>query len=506
MRWHHFLVCLLFGLLFLYFSYLPIAGNQIWRSVWQGNWIVENGIADFDPALPLADGTRTVTHGWLGHIAISSLHKLGGAHALTIGFALLQTLALILWAVIFNKLGKRSWAGVVAVFVAVGCVPFLWGLQPAVVCQLLFAGIVLTMTSVGDRDNEKDQWTWEWSSAPTWAWMLVGLLFLLWVNFDVSFVVGLVFAAVLAVSRLIDHFRCMADQSIMQDKELWRRTWLFELFLLLTLVQPIGLGLWQSALWWPENSLVVGMGGWSSLVLVSWPGVTVVTAWVFWIACSRTTSKIPTWSLLTVVAASIGVAVCQNSLVWFALLMAMATFAMLPRTQQTVAEEAPSPEPQSADENRPLKFAFTLFCGLAIWIAFSLSPLGSLALGGKLVNENKLFSRSTPLAAANFLQENKPKGLVFAPAYWGDVLQNGVDIIPVFANSNSLPLQVRQDYDAIYTANAQWRRLMNRYNVTDLLIDKSNQRLLARALRKDPGQWKKMFEDEVSIVFRRERS
>ena len=502
LRWHHAAICLLFAVLFLYFSYLPIPTQQIWENVWSGNWIANNGYAQLDLTLPLAEGTRNASMGWWGQVAVAKIHSLGGPKALTISFAVLQTIALSLWGFVLFQTGRRWWAIVSVPAIALGCLHFLVGVQPSLIGQIIFAAMICCLLAPSATRTVGQRFKWQWRSASWVHWLTIGGLFVLWVNADVSFVIGLALVGILALSRLIDQGRGLVDVPISCDKELWRRTWLFELLLVLTLVQPLGWKLWQSMLWWPDNSLIMGFGGWSSLTVASWSGVTVAIVWAIWIACSRYTDRVPTWSILAAVCFSALVAVCQFTLVWFALVMLLAAFSMLPM---------PAVQTRTAssftDENRPLRFGFTLVCGLMIWVAFSLSPLGTMALGGNETPTEKLFNRTSPLAAAKFLQENRPAGLVFAPSYWSDWLQTGDDLIPVFANSNYLiqPVRVNQDYTAIYSAESHWKRLLDRYAVTDLIVDKENQPDLARALRKAPGQWEKQFEDDISVVYRKER-
>ena len=87
-------------------------------------------------------------------------------------------------------------------------------------------------------------------------------------------------------------------------------------------------------------------------------------------------------------------------------------------------------------------------------------------------------------------------------------MQTDERVIPVFANANlrTLPRQVQADYRKIYKGDGNWKRILDRYAVTDLVIDKKRQKELYRDVRVDRGVWYTVYQDNVALVMRRKES
>ena len=150
-----------------------------------------------------------------------------------------------------------------------------------------------------------------------------------------------------------------------------------------------------------------------------------------------------------------------------------------------------------------LRFAFTLIAGLAIWLGFCFSPLGSVALGGQPRSNDQILGKTHPLEAKAYLMRTPPNGILFCPNYWSDWLQTDSEI-SVFADySQSVPALVLKDYQEIFAGEGGWEKLVEKYEIQSILADKQNQPELIRGIRRNPTNWKIVHEDQQSVYVRK---
>ena len=98
--------------------------------------------------------------------------------------------------------------------------------------------------------------------------------------------------------------------------------------------------------------------------------------------------------------------------------------------------------------------------------------------------------------------------VVWTPKYWADQLQILGEPTPVLANLNQALLteRIERDYQSIFYGGKNWKRLLRRYQIDDLVIDKENQTELMREIRTNSGKLEKVFEDHISVIYRRTRN
>lgn len=515
LTWQHALICFTFLILFLYFCYLPLPTGKIWNEVANGSAIVNSGIASADPALPYSDGVRALKTNWLGQALVYLTHHFGGPEWLSCMFALVHIATLAVWAFLFQRVSGRRWTAFLVAPIVLASSIDVNALGSSTFALLIFALTALAMLG-GSTLKRSESHSSEilWSNASVWQWLSVIGLVILWANLDVSVLVGVGLLGALAVSRLAEVLTSReGSSSIMSDRELHHRTWLFEICLVATLLQPSGLGLWQAIFWSSNNPIVHGLGGWSPVTIASYRGLWIAIAWLGWIVASRRTSSIPTWNAAAAILVTLIVVCFETQIVWFATTMCFLVVALLPQprpaktTSSADANEIPSSANTKDESNSSLKFAFTLVCGLLIWMAFSLSPIGTMAMSGKTRSTAQLYGSSTPLGATEFLKENRPAKIVWAPKYWADHLQVVGEPTPVLANLNTALLtpRIEKDYQSIYYGGKNWKRLLRRYQIDDLIVDKENQTELMRELRVNAGGLEKVFEDPISVIYRRVR-
>ncbi len=517
LTWQHALICFTFLVLFLHFSYLPLPTGQLWHEVANGSQIVNNGFTATDSALPYSDGIRALRTSWLGQSLVYWTHNFGGAEWLSCTFALIQIVTLAVWAMLFQRVSGRRWTAFLVAPIVLASSIDVNALGSSTFALLVFALTALTLLANSHLKHSRSQAIEiAWSNASISRWLTIVGLFLLWANLDISVLVGVGLLFALAISRFIKVITDRSSEtSIMSDRELHHRIWLFEICLIATLVQPNGLGLWQSIFWSSNNPILHGLGGWSPLTLASYRGLWIVVAWLAWIAASRRTNSIPLWNIATAIFVTAIVACFETQIVWFATTMCFLTAALLPQLPQALSGQTPKTTSDNASQananvasNSSLRFAFTLVCGLFLWMGFSLSPIGTMVMSGKQRDTAQIYGSKIPLGATEFLKQNRPAKVVWTPKYWADQLQVLGQPTPVMANLNQALIteRIEKDYQSIYYGGKNWKRLLRRYQINDLVVDKENQTELLRELRINSGKLEKVFEDHLSVIYRRTNS
>ena len=145
---------------------------------------------------------------------------------------------------------------------------------------------------------------------------------------------------------------------------------------------------------------------------------------------------------------------------------------------------------------------------LVLWISFSFSSLRRPVLGGPARTEAQLYTQQTPKGVSRYLRENPPDGQIFNPQWWGDwLVWDGPSGLQPFVTTNLhlVPRRVWRDYLAIANAQPGWERALDRYATTFVVVDRSSQPLLARAIRSADG-WVLRYEDEQGQVYARAES
>jgi len=506
LTWQHALICFTFLILFLHLCYLPLPTGQIWHEVANGRTIVNSGIAGVDPAVAYSEGVRALTTSWLGQAFVYWTYQIGGSEWLSCMFALVQLATLAIWAVVFQQVSGRRWTAMLAAPILLAGSVDVNAFGSSILGLFVFALIALAMAKTFSTKNDPTKASdFAWSGASLWQWLIVVSLFVVWSNLDISVLIGVGLLGMLAIGRLVGVLTQREGHApLLQDRELHHRTWLFELCLVATLLQPAGLEMWQAMFWSSNNPIVHALGGWSPVVVASWRGFWIAAAWLGWIAASRKTTSVPPCNGACAIFVTLIVACFQSQIIWFAITMCFLCVALLPKPTKRFSTQTKELFPQG-DANPSLKFSFTLVCGLIIWVGFSLSPIGTMVLAGKRRPPEQLYSSNTPLGATKFLKENRPEKTVWTPKYWADHLQVQGAPTQIMANLNDALLtpRVEKDYQSIYYGGKNWQRLLRRYQIDDLVVDRKNQTELIRELRNNSGPMEKVFEDQISIIYRR---
>ena len=171
--------------------------------------------------------------------------------------------------------------------------------------------------------------------------------------------------------------------------------------------------------------------------------------------------------------------------------------------RRLASSESTAPLRSAAQPLYHRSFRITLFLGLLVWLTFTFSPIARPVLGGKPRPADKVFSNDTPLGVTEYLRAHPPRGMVGNPQWWGDwLVYDGPPDIQVFMTTNAVhvvPARVWRDYLKFATAEAGWKRILDRYRINTIVVCKELQPSLEEEVRTISG-WRVVFEDEVGLV------
>lgn len=497
LRWQDFAVVALFSAIYLLVSYLPLHHAVTWRHVAIGKAILTAGrLPSHEPHLPLAEGIDTPTHGWLSQVVMAKAFELQQGQGVATLLALVTTASLTLAAAMaFARSGRRRFAMLAAVCIVAVMWPWLTMARPEIFGFLCFAMLLLITNSL-ERNSQ----------TPTWCWLFVPALFVLWANLDGTVILGVAFLGLLALGRCVDSWR--DHERLMEafrDRRVQSTVYLAELAFAASLLQPHGFALWTPAI-----------GVLRPLVLTSSLGLACGVIWLMSAILLRLSPRrLQATDVVLFVAGSILVAMNIQWASWFVVL---AFYVLLPHLTATCdvygwlkpKNEQPVFAPGEAAP--PMAFLFTLVSVLCVWVAFALTPASNFLLGGKPRKLDRIHSSKTPLRVAAFLNQQddshpRIKGLVWAPEDWGDWLAlagDGRYALAMNSHLAALPARVLIDAAAVSRADSTWSKTLDRYGVEALVVDKERQPRLAEAVLGAGGSdWTTIYEDANSIVLRR---
>ncbi len=509
----HVVVCLLWMVVYLILSYLPLAtSGGVWRHVAAGEHIcAHRTLPSATDALPLAAGRPATDTSWLSDVLLYGADLIGGPAGLSTLYAcvVLQTLS-ILGAVFYLQTGRKRFSIVgVALVTALGF-HGITVLRPATFGLLCLSGLLLVFVinerrsrALAERERCRGA---DVLSCSIW---LAPILLALWTNLDSSFVVGAAVLAAWAGCSAIDVVARQGIATVLEDADCRRRLLVLEVSLAATLLNPLGLDAWLAALGLRPDVLGAATALGSPLVLGSLAGVPFAMACL---AAGYLLKKSPkpftASEILLFTGGALAAAWNSYYLIWFGLL---AAYVMVPHIAKTfgVAPRVHVPEVAEAAREchlppQPLQFSYTLICVMVVGVAGLLSPAANRTLGARPRPRDHMVARQTPLGVADWLDaQNLCPKLMWAMPDWCDYLSLRTDT-PVMVNSAlaMLPDQVRSD-SARLEQGERWQTIADRYAVDLIVIDKERQRRMTQLARRAGWPWHIAYEDKQSLVLTR---
>ncbi len=511
----HIGVAAFFSGIFLLFSYLPLRSTDLWGHTLFGHWILEHHeLPQQDPFFPLAQGMKVIDSAWLSQVVFGLVDAQVGPVGLSIMFALLVMGTMLVLARTFflqsGRIGPMLFGSLAVLVVG-------WSrattLRPECFGALLFAVLLwlITRTDLGREEGESSAKQTPWA-LPAF-WIGVPLLFCVWANFHGSYLVGLILLGCCAAGRAMDvAWRNKSLLAGLGDANVQRYAFATELALVATLINPYGWELLVYNLTFAKNVNLATVLEWQPLVILGIGGREFALSWVLLLFLWRQSkAKVTATQVLVIAVFGFASVKSMRMLGWYAPAYA---WAIAPHVADIWARwlprvpEAPLPThwPEGEYVMPPGRsFHFTLVTALVVWLGFSFTPFGTMVVGGKKRTPEQLHdASSSPLSLTAFLQKHPPRGQVFQPQHWGDWFVREVPGFQPFVTSNIhlAPPQVWQDYNRITRAEPGWQRVLDRYNVTTLVLDKTQEPILVQAMKQTQG-WGIAYDDDAAVVYLR---
>jgi hypothetical protein len=507
LRLPHLLITAGFSLLFLFFNYIPVPHASVWDHVAIGDWILQHRAIPAEiPFVPLAEGMRLTDDSWLSEVILAAVNSSGGADLISHVFALtVLATSLVLFRAFFLQTGSSGFA-----FLGVVLVQFVnWSrhavLQPELFGKFCFAVLLWLLVSMGRIPAANRRISRRY-------WFAIPALFMVWANLHSSFVAGLAVLACCVAGRAFEVcWSSRSLRSIFSDKSVRRGILLFELALCATLLNPYGADLLVSLCMKPLSPNLEGTADWLRLQLVSPTGIEVGISWLLLAVLLRhSKSRVSPTDVLLLAVFSVAVCLRVHRVAWYAPVVVLVLMPHIADVSRQLLQGSLSGirgHFAPVFENR--SFRYTLFTGLVLWVAFSLSPFSQFVLGKEDRLPQRLHSRSTPHGVMQYLNENPPAGQIHHPSWWGGWLQqHGPEGMQTFLTTHALgmvPERVWTDHRIIEEDRDGLFQMMDRYRINTIVTDKERQRSLSDTLR-GLTDWDVVFEDEIGLVAVRSRS
>jgi hypothetical protein len=344
----------------------------------------------------------------------------------------------------------------------------------------------------------------EWSRK---TWYIVPVMFALWANMHGSFIVGIGLLGCFAIGRGVDLIRRTGKlRSLFHDNKLRRLVLLTELAAVAALLNPYGLTLYSEVLSFGSNPNLQSLVEWQDLSLRLAQGqAAAVAALILFIVYRVSPRRVSTAELLTLTVFGAAALWTSRMLVWWGPLAGCfaAIHAAAAWRKWRGLEIAPEPPHRAS--------LWTVVVIGVGFIFFELSHVGTVTLAmaaGKDIEKvtNRVpMGRLTPIAAAQYLNEHPPEGLVFCTYEWGDYLMwAGPKDMQVFVASHChlVPEDVWNDYMGIIQLGNGWSAMLKRYGINTVVIDEEARKSMVHRLAED-DDWKLLFRQDGQAIFER---
>ncbi len=509
-----------FAALFLLINHTPLALDHTWHHANLGGQIVQHGALPTGLLnVPLSEGMPLIAESWLFDSAVFLVASDLGPNAISAMIAILASVAVWLWCgLIYRASASIGFTFFSAIVLGLGWTTQYASLQPQLPGMLIFAAVIWVILPAKpfgklaiDKEIEAND------AISSWRWLAVAILFATWSNVDGSFWLGLFVLLGIALGKAFAGCRQAGLRVGLLSSDTQRWVLLLQFSFLATLLNPLHIRLWQYAVTDKLDALVHGVWHGAGLYMPTVTGLTIVglLGYVAWSLLKSKRNIEPAEIVVTVLLAGL-VAVSSAKVYWClpVLLMIAAGHRNPVAPTGTKAEEKPSAD---ADESPPLRFAGTLLCLLFIWCAFALSTVSAPVLGGVARSQDRMFHADVPRDVSQYLRNRATREpqefgwtdaktpLTFGPADWSDwLLWDGGSDTRVFASSQirQLPQRTQFDYHKVFHGQPGWDRILDRYAVVTLVIDKARQPKLSSEVMRH-GDWQLVLETSRSLILER---
>ncbi len=474
------LTALVFIAIFVMAVRLP-ADTDTWWHLRSGQYIVETrSIPTTDPFSHTRGSQAWFDQSWLAQIFWYGLYALGGWIALSLGLAVLVTLAFwLVWQVTPGNLYIRAFSIILgAVTSAV-----IWAARPQMISFLLTALVL---------------WLLERYKRTGWRGIYaMPLITLLWANIHGGYAIAFMLVAVYLVGDTFNHLTGHQDGPLLAWSQLARLIVIAAVSFAVVAINPNG---WQM---WVYPFRTVGIGvlrdyiqEWRSPdfhLAMTWPFVAML---VLTLAAMGRTPRRVDWTAL----AMVGTWAVWSLFAWRNVgLYGLLTVPVLAGCATAAwGQYLPSGDISPLSQRRAFNLLNWLLLAViilaaAVRIAVTLSPQAYLAAEEK----------SLPAGAVRFIQAEKPAGPLFNSYNWGGYLIFKLwPAYPVYIDGRTDLYDdafIRRYVD-VTVANDGWRQTLDDDGINLVLIE--NNSVLDKFLRISSA-WQEVYRDKMAVIFAR---
>jgi hypothetical protein len=468
-----------FAFVFL-FAARPMSDPDFWFYIKIGQNILNTGIIPrtelFSFTFP---GIPYVAHGWLSGVLLYLGYVRLGTAALIILFALIATLAF--W-ITFKRTNSNVFVSGFATLLAVWTVLPNLGVRSRVF-SILLASLYLALLARFVKGGRRKS-----------IWLLVPLM-TLWANIHGGFFIGLGLIVLTIIGVLLDGWN-----EGRKLKDLWPEVRLLGLVMLgcilAALVNPYGIQIYTFPL------KVLSSPVFQDLI-VDWlspdfhlptarPLMLLILLTITAIAISP--QRVKPSELLLFLATLYATLKTQRNAVVLALVF-------IPLFSEYFQHWLDTTSFQKSFSRRPSTASNRLSIMLGVLLLLPLIPF-AMKLKSTVLSPPKQESLKVPVKAVEFLSQNQITGNTFtAPNVWGGYLIWALPANPVYIDGRDVyPESFVKEFVEIITGRTDWRGPFNNRGVQNVLIEPGT--MLSRQLQEAP-EWQKVYEDEMSVVFKR---
>lgn len=487
--------CILFVAIFVMAVRVPVDSDTWWHLT-SGQLMVEQGrILLTDPFSHTRAGQPWIDHGWLAQIGISLLYRLGGFPALSLGLALVVTLA---FALVYRQCQGSVYLRAFSTLLAAITSSSIWAVRPQMVSFLLAAVVCFLLDRYKRRRERKYLY-------------LLPVVVLLWVNvhggFATAFILLLCYLAGGILSWLLDE----PGEDRPSPEYLLSIVAVAVVCLLVVPLNPNG----AQMLTYSFRTVNIGVlrdyiQEWASPdfhQLFVQPFIWLLLATL--VAVGRSGRRAD-WTDLTLLCGFAYMALlASRNVALFALVSgpilaryAQASLEGLPERVRLQKWLWPLIRPSSGPSPaNPLLSAVNWLLLFLIVVAGAIKCAVVLLPSTMQREEANLY----PARAVEFVRQEQPPGPMFNSYNWGGYLIWKLwPEYPVYVDGRTdlYDDAFLREYIRVYTAGEGWQSLLDRYGINLVFVETDCS--LARFLRLEAG-WAEVYHDDVAALFRREK-
>jgi hypothetical protein len=467
------------------------ADTDTWWHLLSGRYILENRTIPLtDPFSHTRLGVSWIDHGWLAQILLYGLHAVGGWAGLSLGVAILVTLAFLF--VYLQSVGNPFLRAFGVVWGAITA-SVVWVARPQIVSFFLTALVAYLL----DRYKRHDGKTLLW----------LPLITLIWANVHGGYAIAFILMICYVVGEGFDWLTLHREDPVLSRRRMLHLLLVMGLCFLVVGINP---HTWQM---WLYPFRTVGIGvlrdfiqEWQSPNFhLAWQQPFILLLLFTVLALTRSGRRADFTDLALLAVWTILALLAGRNIAIFAL-VAVPIFVRY----GTSAWERQLEDWREVERVRPLLGAASQpmaggrMLGIINWLLLALITIAalvkiSLPLAPGAVE--KATRASLPVDAVAYIRAQRPPGPMFNSYNWGGYLLFTLwPDYPVFVDGRTdlYDDDFLRQYISIYVADDGWQELLDEYQIQLVVVETNS--ILAKLLRVE-SDWQEVYGDQMAVVF-----